>query len=70
MIGTRRLTGEMRLRSTNAWENVAFVDATLGLGHESSFTPEKLFYLENSDVTTTLPRNVVKLVKLLLVLRS
>ncbi len=53
----------------NALENVtlAFVDATALLDQKTSFATEKLFDSENSDATTTLLRNVVKLVASLLV---
>ncbi len=46
---------------------LAFVDATALLDQKTSFATEKLFDSENSDATTTLLRNVVKLVASLLV---
>lgn len=40
----------------------ASVEAIPVLGHESSFTTEKLFDVENSNVTTMILKNVVELV--------
>ncbi len=46
---------------------LAFADATALLDQKTSFATEKLFDSECSDATTTLLRNVVKLVASLLV---
>ncbi len=46
---------------------LAFVDATALLDQKKSLATEKLFDSESSDATTTLLRNVVKLVVSLLV---
>ncbi len=62
-------SSDLSLSFRNALVNVmlAFVDATVLLDQKWSFATEKLFDSESSDATTTLLRNVVKLLASLLV---